>query len=116
MGRRKFTNPWKIFDETDLSTDQVSVWADVSQYDAIMFLVDWTGTADGELKVEISNDKDVVHELNFGEVVPIDSSITPKQHQILINTIAQKFMRLKYVASSGTGTMTSSIVMTSKGA
>jgi len=116
MGRRHFTKPWNIFDGIDLSTSQESVWAEVTQYDAIMFLVDWTNTADGEIKVEVSNDKKTTHELDFGEVVPIDPIINPKQHQILINTIAHKYVRLKYVASSGSGEMTASMVMTTKGA
>jgi len=81
-----------------------------------MYLIDWSGTADGELKIQVSNDKTVIHDLDFGEVVSIDPSVNPSQHQILINTIAQKWMRISYTRSSGTGSMDASIVMTTKGA
>jgi len=118
MGRRRFSKPYDIFNNQDISADYVSDWTDVSLDDSLTYLVDWSGDADGELQVEIANkdDQSNVHTLNFGSVISIDDTITPKQHTILIDVKAFKYIRLKYISSSGSGNMTATLFKTAKGA
>jgi hypothetical protein len=118
MGRRHFTKPFNILNEQDASTGFESAWTDVSQYDNISYLIDWTDTVDGVLSV-VSSDKNgggVEHKLDFGSIIPINDSVVPKQHQIVINTIAQSFFKLSFESTSGTGVLNAVITMTSKGA
>lgn len=115
MSRRHFTNPHSIISGESMGASITGAWTDVSQYDQILYLASWSGAGVGALTVEISNDKTEVHELNFGETIDI-ADVATKKHIISIEAIAQKWMRIKYTRSSGTGNLTVSQTMTSKGA
>lgn len=116
MGRRHVTKGFKILDGVDISTDQAGSWSDVSQYDNLKYLVNWSGDAAGELILETSDDKTDIHELDFGETLLINDGFDPKQHTILVNLLAHSFLRIRYVSTSGSGSMNASIVMSTKGA
>lgn len=118
MGRRHFTKPFHILEDADISVAVTGDWTSVTQYDAIKYFVGWTGDADGELKVETTDDirDGEVFELDFGTTINIDPAENPKQHQILINSVGHQYVRLKYVPTSGSGTMNATMAMTSKGA
>lgn len=116
MGRRHITKPFNILNGVDISGDAESAYSDVSNYDNVLYLIDWSGDAIGVLSVVVANQEgEEEHELDFGQTIPVNTSEGYK-HQIVINTIAHRLMKLKYVSSSGTGTLNATISMTNKGA
>lgn len=118
MGRRHFIKPYDILSNVDISSDQEGSWTDVSMVDALTYLVDWSGNADGEIQVEISNkeDKSNVHTLNFGSTIAIEDAADPKQHTIMVDVKGFKFIKIKYVSNSGSGNLTATLFATARGA
>ena len=114
--RKDVLNPkgFKIFNEVNISTNQTSDIIYVPYLDNIGIVVSWSGTSPvGELKVEVSNQQEnpnesmVWSELDFGSSIVISGNTG--DHLISITQIPFNAVRLKYVSTSGTGTLTANI-------
>lgn len=113
--RKDVLNPkgFKLFDEVDLTTNQTSNIVYVPYLDNVGIILIFAGTGNvGELFVEVSNQQENPNEsmvwtaLDFGSQINIADTGT---HAISIAQIPFNAIRLKYVAASGTGTLTAFI-------
>lgn len=100
----------------DITTDVTNVQFS----DNLGIQVSWTGTAPvGEIFIQTSNDYTALNagtwsDLDFG--VPITVTGNSGNHVISINQVPFVAIRLFYDRTSGTGTMTASLVMKTVGA
>lgn len=102
--------------ELDLSADATSQATNVQFSDNIGIQLVWTGSSpSGEVLIQSSNDYDPIKNtgtwtnLDFG--VPILITGNSGNHIININLVPFAWIRLFYDRTSGTGTMTSTLVM-----
>jgi hypothetical protein len=113
MGRKN-AHTWKPFDAVSAATDQTSDATDVQYADNIGFVVTWTGSPVGELFVDVSNDKEAEptnwSPLDFGSDILIPGSDT--SHTINLQFLPYSKIRVRYIRTSGTGTLT--VAMTTK--
>lgn len=112
MARRNNINH-KMFEEIDISTNQTSNRTITQGVDVAMIIVTWTGaTPVGEIIVEISNScetdftkgDEVWEEISFGSTIAISGA--SGSHQINFTQISFRAIRIKYLATSGTGNLT----------
>lgn len=101
---------FKIFDATDISTDQTSEIVYVPYLDNVGMIVSWTGTSPvGELKIEVSNQQQNPNEpmiwsqLDFGSAIAISGN--SGTHTINMNQLPFNAIRAKYARVSGTGNL-----------
>jgi len=117
MARKNVAGPFLSFDDQSLGADATSAITDVTYLDNIGILVDWSGTAPvGELIVECANppvvDKEADYQwtaLDFGSTITISGA--SGSHAININQVPYSKMRLRYVRTSGTGSLTARLTI-----
>lgn len=117
MGRKNVIVPYKIIDDGSMAGDITSAVTDVQYQDNVGIIVAWTGTAPlGELQVEVANDvyndPDAIvwDALDFGSTISVAGNTG--QHSLNIQSLPYTKIRLKYVRTSGTGTINA--ILTSK--
>lgn len=110
--RKDVLNPkgFKVFDSVSMATTQTSPIVYVPYLDNVGIVVSWSGTSPvGEVVVEVSNQQDnpneamIWTELDFGAPVAITGNTG--DHLISCNNLPFNALRLKYVATSGTGNL-----------
>jgi hypothetical protein len=126
MGRKSVLHSFKMIDAATMVGNITSAEVDVSQLDGASVHISWASSSIvGEIKVEaINGDKDLTsnvdpsslnwYELDFNDtlVVNVDNS----NMQIVFSALPFTKIRLKYVATSGTGSLTATITAKSIGA
>lgn len=123
MGRRHEIRPYKVFDAVDISTNQTqgTPYTTIDGLDRVDLELDWSGSAPvGTLFVDVCSyyEKSGAFStwvpLDFGTSISISGN--SGQHIIQINNPPFTRMRLRYVATSGTGNMTATLSGTVRGA
>ncbi len=123
MGRRNLIQPYKAFDAADMSADiaQASPYTTIDQTDKIGIILEWSGTAPvGTFFVDVSylypntTIYSAWEALDFGSSIAISGNTGT--HNISIQDAPFQKMRLRYVATSGTGALTATVFAANKGA
>lgn len=123
MGRRQIIQPYKVFDAGDMSGNlsQASPYTTIDQIDKIGILLEWTGSSPvGEFFVDVSyllpgtTSYTAWQSLDFGSSVAITGN--SGNHAIVINDPPFQKIRLRYVRTSGSGSLTAVLSAQSKGA
>ena len=113
--------PYAIFDATSLAADATSEETSVAFIDYGVIDISWTGSSPvGNINLEFlkiaydrnSQNVDEWQTINFtgaptGENIPISGA--SGEHQIQLNKMPSTRLRLKYVRTSGTGSLTAII-------
>jgi hypothetical protein len=100
-----------MLNAVDISTTQTSAPTSVINMDKAGIYFEWSGTSPvGVLTVEARNSSDGNwYTLDFGSAMNISGNTG--SHQIRITELLSYEIRVKYTATSGTGTATATIVM-----
>lgn len=123
MGRRNLIQPYKVFNAADMSGNltQAAPYTTIDQVDKIGIELEWAGTAPvGNFFVDVAYQYPNTLEfttwiaLDFGSSIAISGN--SGQHIITINDPPFQKLRLRYVATSGTGTLTATVFGANKGA
>lgn len=123
MGRRNLIQPYKVFDAASMGANisQAAPYTTIDQVDKIGIELEWSGTSPvGEFFVDVAYQ--YPNTLEFTTWVPLDfgSSISISgnsgQHIITISDPPFQKMRLRYVRTSGNGTLTATLFGANKGA
>lgn len=123
MGRRNIIQPYKVFAAGDISGNltQASPYTTIDQVDKVGIELEWTGTAPvGEFFVDVAflypntTDFSQWQTLDFGSSIAITGNTG--SHLISIQDPPFQKMRLRYVRTSGTGTLTATLFASNKGA
>jgi len=119
---KKVLFPYPMFNNVSIATNQTSEETNVAFLDFGIIDIEWTGSSPvGNINVEIckvQSDKNLLNKidewetLNFsnavgGENIPISGA--SGSHRIILTKLPSTKIRLKYIATSGTGTMTAYI-------
>lgn len=113
MSQKNVIKPFKMLNAVDMSADQTSsVLTDITFQDNIGFQVVWSGaTGLGEIFIDVSNDDKKIPDnwtaLDFGAQVTISGA--SGSHLININQCPFAKMRVRFVRSTATGTLTVTI-------
>lgn len=117
MGRKNVIVPYKIIDDGSMATDITSDVTGIQYMDNASIIVSWSGTAPvGELQVEVANvvkddpDATIWSVLEFGTTIPVSGATG--QHTLNMSNLTFSALRLKYLRTSGSGTMNA--ILTSK--
>jgi len=111
--RKDVLNPkgFKLFNDISVATNQTSDIVYIPFLDNVGITVHWSGSSiDGELKIEVSNQQENPQEamswieLDFGQAIMISGN--SGNHLINCNNVPFNALRLRYVATSGSGTLT----------
>lgn len=95
----------KYITDGDISSDVDGDWIDMSNLTKVSFGFTWTGTSPvGELFVQASNDPDHSDAQSIGLSSSLLIAANSGTHLADITEWASRYVRLKYVAGSGTGT------------
>ena len=99
-----------MFDEVDISTSQTSDATNVENLDKASIHIIWSGTSPvGEIKVQARNgEKNSWFDVDFGDTIDITGN--SGDHVIIMNSMPFTHLRLTYTSTSGTGTLTGTIV------
>lgn len=116
MGRKHVVHSYAMFDDVDISTNQTSSTTNVEQLDQATIHISWTGSSPvGEIIVDARNGSaDSWYQLDFGSSIAISGA--SGDHQILFKEMPFTDIRLRYVFTSGTGSLTARLTMKSVGA
>lgn len=121
MARKNIILTHKIFQSTDISTNQTSGNTNTANLDSGSIYVEWTGSSPvGVLTVEATNDDPtspagaVYRELSFGNAINISGN--SGNHELILNQLPFRAFRLVYTASSGTGSITATLTAKTLGA
>lgn len=116
MSRKSVVKSHKMMDAGDMSSTIVSSVSDVLNLDQASIHISWSGAAvGGELFLDARNgESDSWYELDFN--VSMLVSTDSGDHQIVLNSMPFTQMRLRYVPSAGTGSMTATLTMKVVGA
>jgi len=105
---KRTLKPFLLFNAVDLSVNQLSVLTTVNWLDNVGIIVTWSGTTPvGVFTVECSNDGVVWSTLNFGSVIQISGNTGDAN--INMNQLPFDNIRVRYTATSGTGTLSASL-------
>lgn len=110
--RKDVLNPsgYKMFDAVDISTNQTSEIVYIPFLDNPGIIVEWTGTSPvGELVLEVSNQKENPNEaMIWTSLYSSTIAVTGNTgiHTLTATQLPYNAMRLKYLSTSGTGTLT----------
>lgn len=114
MARKNVVSAFPIISDGDMSADLTSLETSVKNLDKASIRIEWTGTPEGEIVVQALQEKDGVpvvdadwFDLSFGSTITIDATNT--DHQLIFNELPFERLRLKYVATSGSGTLNAKI-------
>lgn len=103
MGRKHVTPEKQVFTDLDMTGAGLSLVTDCEQMDRILYNVIYTGTPQGNLSVQVSNDK-----LTW-RTLPIDPSINllgaAGSDFIDIKNVNWKYSRLSWSFVAGVGTL-----------
>jgi hypothetical protein len=102
---------FKALDKADMSVSQTSAATDIGHLDNVSYNVFWSGTSPtGQIFVETTNQdpKDLVNTpfwsvLDFGALIPVAGN--SGDHVLNIQQAPFAFIRIRYVPSGGTGTI-----------
>jgi hypothetical protein len=116
LGRKPITKPYKVIDSGSMAGNITSSTTNVTNLDSITYIPQWSGTTPvGELFVDVRHNVGISPdgfnsdwvELDFGESIAVSGNTGA--HTITVETKAFSEIRLRYVRSSGTGTMQATI-------
>lgn len=116
MGRKNIIKSFAMFDAADISTNQESNITDVLYLDQASIHLTWTGTSPvGEIKVMAQNgEKDTYFELDFGSTISISGNTG--EHVLILSEMPFTSLRLDFLSTSGTGSLTAYITSSTVGA
>lgn len=123
MGRKTILKPYKVIDDGDISGDVTSSSTNIEFLDSVTYLVQWTGsTPIGVLYVDVrqktGGEPDGFNTswitLEFGETISVSGA--SGGHTISIENKAFTESRLRFVSTSGSGTMQATISGSVEGA
>lgn len=116
MGRKHVVYGFQLFDATTLGSTQTSAEVEVGQSDYGSIFLEWTGTAPvGVITVQAKNGTNGTYrDLDFGSTISISGS--SGSHDLILNEIPFTHMKVVYTRTSGTGSMTASLTLKSRGA
>lgn len=116
MSRKSVLQPFRMIDAGDISGNLTSVETSTINLDSALILITWTGTSPvGTVTVEGRNGtKSGWVTINMG--ASIDISGNSGDHQLIFTELPFTDMRLKYAATSGSGSMIATITAKVKGA
>lgn len=114
MGRKHVTPAYPVFTDHNMTIAAVSEVTDVEQLDRILYDLVWTGVPQGNISVQVSNDKINWKNLPIGPALNIlgvaDTAF------IDIENVCWKYSRLSWSFSGGTGTLNAVYKAHSQGA
>lgn len=119
MARKNVIPSFRMFDSTDITTNQTSISTNVTHLDRASIFIDWTGSDSvGQIVVEVLKQKDQKaavdsdwRSLDFGSTIDITGA--SGQHDITLNSLDFTDLRIRFISTSGTtGTLTA--VLTAK--
>ena len=113
MSQNQMTPTWLV-NGTSMATSFTSSTVQCQFGDNIGFHIVWTGTPTGTITIQVSMDPDVLgwHDWTFSGT-PTQPSGSASHSWLEINQATAGFVRLKYTASSGSGTMKAKIAIKS---
>lgn len=104
MSRKSVIRGHKVITDGDMSGSLTSEITNVTNLDNVGYIVEWSGSSpSGQIEVEIQSGPSGWAPLDFGSTI----SVSGNTGSIIlnINQIPFENIRLKYTASSGTGTL-----------
>lgn len=116
MSRKLKIPHFQIFDNEDITTNPIGKETVCDSLDRVFYNISWS-SADilGQLYVEVNHDlNEPWTELDFGQPLVVDT--TEIGHQILVEKLTAKYIRIRYAHTSGTGTISASIDGVTQGA
>jgi hypothetical protein len=111
-----------MFDSQDISADSTSEVTNVRNLDKASVRVVWTGSPVGELIVEARNTEKGLpteewYQVNMNAPVVINSTTYPEQNHLLqFFELPFSEIRMRFVSTSGTGTLDATLVAKTVGA
>ena len=102
MGVKRTLDYSSLVVDGDMSSNITSSSTNILHMDRVGYQLVWTGTPTGDFSVEVSNDDSTWQAISF-DTTP-DAAGSAGSHFLEIETAA-KFIRLKYTAGSGSGTL-----------
>lgn len=101
---------FKIFDAQAMATSSNSVVSNVQNLDKASVLVEWSGTSPvGVLTAQAQNKDDGSwYDLDFGSVINVTGNTG--SHTLIFNELPFVNLRLAYTATSGTGSLSATIM------
>lgn len=102
MGVKRSLNYSELVVSGDMSGDVTSPSTDILNMDRVGYQISWSGTPTGDFSVEVSNDNSTWIALTLSAVVAAAGSADDAFIDV---ETASKYIRLKYTASSGTGSL-----------
>lgn len=101
---KAFTQTATFGNNKDLSADFTSEWVSAESTDLIAIILDFTGTPTGTFTIEAAINQDATPvALDFG--APITASGSADKHAIEIANFPYNFIRVRYTATSGAGSL-----------
>ena len=116
MGRKSILKPYKVIDDGDISDDVTSSSTNIENLDSVTYLAQWTGSSPvGVLYVDVRQKLGIAPDgfntswitLDFGESIAVSGATGG--HTISIENKAFTESRLRFVSTSGSGTMQATI-------
>ena len=98
---------YTTIDGGDMSGNLTSVATDIRWLDNMVLYLAWTGTPTGTFKVQVSPDNSTWFDLNV--IPPPAASGLAGNHRVSLHQLPDPYVRVTYVAASGSGTLTSKI-------
>lgn len=109
MGRKSVLKSFKMLNQADLSTNQVSEITNVQNLDNGSIVLKWTGDAVGTITVEARNgEKEDFRTLAFGGGAILLAG-TADEHEIIFKLFPFTDIRIQYTSTSGTGSIDATI-------
>lgn len=123
MARKLVVQAFQLLTDQDMTSDFTSAETSVKNLDQASVRVSWTTGSSpvGELRFQALQEKDGVpvsdadwFDIDFDATINIDSTET--EHQILFEVLPFDKIRMRYIATSGTGVMNAKITAKTIGA
>lgn len=107
MGSKKVLPTYNLFTNAVMTgtTTLISTPTIVSNLDNIYLQIGWTGTAVGTITIEVSPDNIDYDALTFSPLITQPNN-NATRYSVSLNQLPAPYLRVKYVNSSGTGTLT----------
>ena len=102
MGVKRTLDYQELVVDGDMSSDVTSSSTNILHMDRVGYQLSWSGTPTGTFSVEVSNDESVWVPLTLSASVAAAGSA---DDAFIDCETAAKFIRFKYTASSGSGTL-----------